>query len=82
MAEQLGESSLKNLPFWFPNKKNIVWYFLFIFLFLLSLDFWNWEINLPLIFGMPFWMLYFLVLTLFTSFAFYLFSKFVWRKDK
>ncbi len=68
-----------SLPFWFPKRTNVVWYLVFIGLFLLSLDFWWWRQSEPLMFGLPFWVVYLLILTLITSVAFYLFSKYYWR---
>ena len=68
-----------SLPFWFPKKTNVVWYLVFIGLFLLSLDFWWWGQAKPLILGLPFWVVYLFILTLITSLAFYLFSKYYWR---
>ncbi|KYK23877.1 hypothetical protein AYK24_06990 [Thermoplasmatales archaeon SG8-52-4] len=73
---------MKTLPFWFPTKRNVIWYFVFILLFILSLDFWNWGQSKPLFFGLPFWVYYLLILTLLTSFAFYGFTKFYWRDEK
>lgn len=73
---------MKKLPFWFPTKRNVIWYFLFVFLFILSLDFWNWGSSDPMLFGLPFWVYYLLFLTLFTSLAFYGFSKYYWSKEK
>ena len=68
-----------SLRFWLPKKTNVIWYLIFIGLFLLSLDFWWWGQTTPLIFGLPFWVVYLLILTLITSLAFYLFSKYYWR---
>ena len=82
MVENLGGKSLKNLPFWFPKKDNVFWYFLFILLFLFSLDFWGWGQSKPLILGLPLWVYYLLILTLLTSLAFYVFAKYFWREDK
>ena len=73
---------MKNLPFWFPRKKNVIWYFVFILLFILSLDFWDWGASKPLFFGLPFWIYYLLFLTLFTSLAFYGFTKYHWSEEK
>ena len=73
---------MKNLPFWFPKKSNVLWYLIFIFLFFASLDFWAWNKNDPMILGLPFWMYYLLILTLFASVIFYLFSKYHWRDKK
>ena len=73
---------MKNLPFWFPKKSNVIWYFLFIIVFLLSLDFWTWEQAEPLIIGLPFWIWYLIFLTLFTALVFYAFSRFAWSEDK
>jgi hypothetical protein len=77
-----GIKNLKNLPFWFPTKRNAIWYFLFIFLFILSLDFWNWGESEPFVYGLPLWVYYLLFLTIFTSLFFYLFTKYQWREDK
>jgi len=82
MVDNLGGKKLKNLPFWFPKKENIIWFFLFILLFIFSLDFWSWEKFKPFIFGLPLWMYYILILTLLTSAVFYIFSKFYWRIDE
>jgi len=70
------------MPFWIPKKSNFLWYLLFVGLFLLSLDFWNWGQSEPLILGLPFWVIYLLVLTLSVSLAFYAFSRFAWRDGK
>jgi hypothetical protein len=70
---------MKNLPSWFPNKKNIFWYILFVVLFLLSMDFWGWNQSKPFILGLPIWVIYLFILTIATSFAFYLFSKAFWE---
>ena len=69
---------MKNLPFWFPKKSNVLWYILFVYLFILSLDFWGWYNYQPLIFGLPFWVIYFFILTIITAFIFYMFSKYYW----
>jgi hypothetical protein len=73
---------MKDLPFWFPKKRNAFWYVIIILLFIGSLDFWAWNKTHPLILGLPFWMYYLLILTLLTSFIFYLFSKDYWRENK
>jgi hypothetical protein len=73
---------MKDLPFWFPNKKNVSWYFLFIVLFLFSLDFWAWGQFKPLILGLPLWVYYLIFLTLFLSLSFYVFTKYHWGEDK
>jgi len=70
---------MKELPFWFPNKKNAFWYLILILLFSASLDFWAWERPVPMVLGLPFWMYYLVILTLFTSLIFYLFAKYYWR---
>ena len=70
------------LPFWFPKKDNVIVYLVFIVIFLLSLDFWGWGQSKPMIFGMPLWVYYILIITLLTSVAFYIFSKYYWRDSK
>ncbi len=76
------EEKMKNLPFWFPKKENVFWYFMFILLFIFSLDFWSWNLSKPLVFGLPLWIYYLLILTLLTSVVFYVFSKIYWRIEK
>jgi len=78
----LEELYLKKVPFWFPKKNNVIWYILFIALFAASLDFWGWGQSKPMFLGLPIWMYYLLILTLFTSLAFYVFTKNYWRDDK
>ena len=73
---------MKNLPFWFPNKKNFYWYILFIFIFILSIDIWAWDLDEPKILGLPFWIYYLIILTLITSFAFYIFANKYWEDKK
>jgi hypothetical protein len=73
---------MRGLPFWFPRKKNVFWYIIFIFLFLASLDFWAWNKNNPMLLGLPFWMYYLLLLTIFSSFIFYLFTRYYWSENK
>lgn len=69
-------------PFWFPNKKNVVWYLLFSLVFVLSMDFWGWNKSKPFIFGLPFWVVYFLLITLVVSVIFYLFARFYWGESQ
>ncbi|UCB59220.1 MAG: DUF3311 domain-containing protein [Thermoplasmatales archaeon] len=73
---------MENYPSWLLNKKNAFAYLLFIVLFILSLDFWGWGQSKPLLLGMPLWVYYILILTLITSFIFYLFIKVYWRDDE
>jgi hypothetical protein len=73
---------MKNLPFWFPKKNNIIWYIIFTTIFLLSMDYWGWYNSKPLILGLPLWIIYFIILTLSTSVIFYLFSETHWEHDK
>ena len=69
-------------PFWFPKRNNAIVYLVFIAIFLLSLDFWGWGQSNPLILGLPFWVYYILIITLLTSVAFYIFTKYYWRDNK
>jgi hypothetical protein len=78
-VDKQGIKKMKNHPFWFPKKNNVIWYIFFIGLFLLSMDFWGWNQSKPLIFGLPLWIVYLLILTLSTSIIFYLFSKTYWE---
>jgi hypothetical protein len=73
---------MKNHPFWFPNRNNVIWYMFFIGLFLLSMDFWGWNQSKPLILGLPLWVIYLLILTLASSIIFYLFSKTYWEDSQ
>lgn len=73
---------MNSLSSWFKKKSNLIWTGFFVLLFLMSMDFWNWYISEPLILGLPFWVWYLLILTLFTSVAFYVFSKYQWGENK
>jgi len=75
-----GGINLK-MPFWFPKKDNAIVYLVFIGIFLLSLDFWGWDQSKPMLLGLPLWMYYLIILTLATSFAFLIFSKYYWEGD-
>jgi hypothetical protein len=69
---------MKKIPFWLPKKNNAIWYVIFFLIFLSSQDYWQWNNNNPLIFGLPIWVIYILILTILTSFAYYIFTKFYW----
>jgi len=59
-------------------KKYIIAFVVFVALFLLSLDFWAWGQSEPLFLGLPFWVYYLFFLTIATSIAFFIFSKYNW----
>jgi len=58
----------------------LVWFTIFALVFLLSLDFWNWGKSKPFFLGLPFWIIYFIILTLSLTPLFYLFSRDIWRE--
>ena len=72
---------MKKLAFWMSKKNYLIWFILLIYIFILSNDYWNWNKSNPIILGLPLWMIYFIILTLLTSFAFYLFSKYYWSDN-
>jgi hypothetical protein len=80
MAENFGGVTVSNLPDWLDKKTLFITLF-FIAIFVLSLDFWNWGQATPLIFGLPYWVVYLLILTILTSLCFFLVSKFLWSDD-
>lgn len=61
------------------KKKIALWGALFL-LFVLSLDFWAWHKAEPLIWGMPFWIVYLFGLTLMLALFYLAFAKFYWRE--
>jgi len=63
------------------KKMKTLWFLIFAILFLLSIDFWAWNKTEPFIFGLPFWVIYILILTLSLSFFYYLFCRYFWRTD-
>jgi len=71
-----------NKSYWFFKKENILTILIFLLLFIFSLDFWGWHQSVPLILGMPLWVYYSFILTIFTSVLFYLFSSKYWRENK
>jgi len=64
----------------YSRYKKPIWFTIFTIMFVLSLDFWNWNKSKPFFFGLPFWILYFIVLTLSLALLFYVFSKNAWRE--
>ena len=63
------------------KKKQIVWMLIFVILFICSIDIWNWSKIDPLFLGLPFWIIYHIVLTVIAGIMFYLFTVHVWRDD-
>ena len=63
------------------RKKQIVWILIFIILFVCALDIWNWGKTYPLFLGLPFWIVYHIVLTVIVGIIFYLFTLYVWRQE-
>jgi len=61
-------------------KNRWLWWLLFGALALLSMDFWNWEKEGPIIIFLPLWVWYVMVLTLVYALAFALFAKYEWRE--
>ena len=66
---------------WFEAHKTYLWILCFIVLFLLSFDVWNWDRIYPLIFGIPFWIMYHIFLTILVSLIFYVFVKQMWSEE-
>ena len=58
--------------------KSALWYFGWLAILLLSLDFWNWNETTPLIYGIPFWVISLLALTLALSAYYALFARHAW----
>jgi len=64
------------------KKDTLIISIVFAGLFLLSLDFWGWNQSKPMFFGLPLWIYYLLFLTLATSLAFLIFSKYYWGEEQ
>ncbi|MFC2162060.1 hypothetical protein ACFLRF_00130 [Candidatus Altiarchaeota archaeon] len=62
--------------------KAISWYGGWLLLLLFSLDFWNWNTAHPIIYGMPAWIIYLLILTVCLSIYYFLFTKHRWGDGK
>jgi hypothetical protein len=63
-----------------PNKKGL-WILLFIFIFFISIDIWNWGNIHPMFFGIPYWVIYHILLTISIGLAFYIFTVFNWSDN-
>ncbi len=50
-----------------------------VLLVALSMDFWNWTSAVPLVLGMPFWVIWNILIVLATGFYFLMFSLYLWR---
>ena len=59
--------------------KVLPWVMGFAAIVVLSLDFWNWGAAMPLLFGMPYWVVAFIALNLIISIYYLLFCRFYWR---
>ena len=57
------------------------WIGAFAVILILSLDFWNWGKATPLVFGMPYWIVIFILLNLALSLYYLLFSRLYWRGE-
>jgi hypothetical protein len=62
------------------DKKIMPWALGFALIVFLSLDFWNWGKAQPFVFGLPYWVVTFIVLNLLLSAYYYLFSRMYWRE--
>ncbi len=67
-----------DLTRWFKKNK-FFWLIVFLIVFSASVDIWWWNSAQPLVFGLPFWVLYFILLTLTLSCVFYFFAKYHWK---
>jgi hypothetical protein len=59
-------------------KKTMPWVLGYALIVLLSLDFWNWGRSQPVILGMPYWVIAFILLNLTLSAYYFLFSRKYW----
>jgi hypothetical protein len=60
-------------------KRALPWALGYAIIFLLSLDFWNWGRFAPLLMGLPYWVVAFILLNLALSLYYLLFARFYWR---
>ncbi len=70
---------MKKTPAWFVYNQQMLWVLLFVVCFVLAVDVWNWSYAQPRIFGLPFWIVYHLLLTISLSFIFFVFVRTHWR---
>lgn len=68
----------KQLEAFYEDRKTLLWFVIFIVLVLLYVDIWNWGSMGPFIVGLPCWVVYHMVLTVFTGVVFYLFAQSIW----
>ena len=61
-------------------RRALPWVVGFAAILLLSLDFWNWGRAYPLVFGMPYWVVFFILLNLLLSVFYLLFGRLYWRE--
>lgn len=61
-------------------KKRWLWWILLCVLAALSMDFWNWGKERPIILALPFWVWYVMVLVLIYALSFALFTMYEWRE--
>jgi len=58
-----------------------IWLVVFGIVFVLAVDWWNWNQSTPVLFGVPFWILRVMVLTVALTPLFWLFSRWCWREQ-
>lgn len=60
-------------------KKDRAWLWLMLIVFGLGVDFWNWNRAEPLLWGIPFWVVYLFAITLGLTLVFLLFARRFWK---
>jgi hypothetical protein len=70
-----------SLPGWIYKKKSIVWLIIFLGIFVLANDWWNWNQETSVLFGLPFWIVRIFILTIGLSPLFWAFSRSAWRDE-
>jgi len=66
---------------WFKDTKHLFWMIIFVSFFILAIDIWNWGFSEPLVLGLPYWIIYHIVLTVSLSVIFWLFARAEWREQ-
>ncbi len=61
------------------KRKRIMFVAGFVALVIISVDFWNWTSSKPLIMGMPFWVVWDIIVVILTGIYYILFCTYLWR---
>jgi len=71
----------ENIKTFYEARKTLIWFIVFFILSILYFDFWNWGKSTPFFYGLPYWIIYHIILTILTGLVFYIFVQSIWGDE-